>query len=104
MSNGGYDVALIVETFLKPHHKLMIPNFTVYCNVRATHGGDVAIAISKKITHTFIGSQQQNAIENIAVQVSLTGRATIIISACSVGMCADTLPRKIQINHYAIKR
>lgn len=81
VNNGGYDLVLLGETFLKEHHSLEMTNYAIYRCDRETHGGGVAIAVKRAISHQPIGSIALKSIENIAVQISVNGKPITVIAA-----------------------
>lgn len=74
-------VVCIQETYLNRANKFYLPNFTIYRNDRATHGGGVAIAIRKEITHYPLRSKGTVTIENIAIAIRFNNKLINIYSA-----------------------
>ena len=79
------DIALIVETFLKPDLSLYIENYTIHRLDRPaeTRGGGVAIAVRKPIQHKLLSHYKTSIIEAIGIRVQTqTGSFNLISAYC----------------------
>lgn len=84
LSIENIDIALIVETYLKPHHTFKINDFTIHRNDRLhqAHGG-VAIAIRNNLTHKCVQPLATHIIENIGIELIINQTKTNIFVAYS---------------------
>ena len=78
------DIALINETFLKEHHKVLINNYKIYRNDRENRAcGGVAIIIHSSITHTLLPLYKTENIEIASIEITINNRKTVITTAYS---------------------
>ena len=81
VNENKIDIVLLNETFLKTQHKFKIPGYTIYRNDRASHGGEVLIAIKSSIKHFAEKRVPTVGIENIAITVTFNNKNIQFISA-----------------------
>lgn len=66
------DILLIAETFLKPHIRFQMKNFTVYRNDRQQQGhGGVAIVIRSSIIHKLVTPINTQHIEILTIEIEV---------------------------------
>jgi hypothetical protein len=75
------DIALIQETWLRPHTKLKITNYKIYRQDRPnTQNGGTAILIKQNIKHHEINTTDQDLLETTAIQTHTKNGPINIIS------------------------
>jgi Reverse transcriptase (RNA-dependent DNA polymerase)/Endonuclease-reverse transcriptase len=76
------DIVLISETFLKPHVRINLPNFSCYREDREIkHGGGVAILIKSSIKHSRVITPILTNLELTAIELIINNTRHIIASA-----------------------
>lgn len=81
LRDNDVHVACIQETYLSSNVRVHIDNFNIYRNDRLTHGGGVAIAVRKNLSHRLLPIATTNIIENISVEIQLGQKMITITSA-----------------------
>lgn len=67
--NNTPDLVLLQETYLKPRHRLAVPNYVTYRTDRETRGGGTAILVKRTIMHTEIQRKYKEGIEGTGVRI-----------------------------------
>lgn len=83
------DVLFINETFLNHQHKFKLENFKIYRNDRSDHGGGVLIAVKSSIPHKVLSPMPTKKMENISIELAISGRPIKFTSAYSAKYTPD---------------
>lgn len=82
LKTHNIQIALINETFLKPHMKLSLKNYIIYRNDNnAMHGRGTAIIINDKIKHNLIPISRLESAEATAINIVLPFTNIVVVSA-----------------------
>lgn len=73
------DIALVVETLLKPYHRIRTPGFRIHREDRVTKGGGVAILVREDISHERINVPTTEC-ELVAIRLTFKGRPITFIA------------------------
>lgn len=78
--DNDIDIAVISETWLKPHMSLKIKGYDIIRNDCGNDHNGVAIIISKRINYNSINTNFDDSLQNLAVQVKINNKLLSIVS------------------------
>lgn len=80
-------IAIICETWLKPHLRLKIPGFNIERNDCGNKHNGVCILIHNSIAYNKINTFFDDSLQNICIQISVNGKQISIVSFYSPTNC-----------------
>ncbi|CAH2095325.1 unnamed protein product [Euphydryas editha] len=83
--NNSIDIAIISETWLRPHHKFNIKGYDIIRNDSGNAHNGVAIIILKSLCYTLINTAFDDSIQNVAISVQIYDENITIVSCYSPG-------------------
>lgn len=96
LANRPADVVFLQETFLKPHHKISIPNYRCYrCDRIGGRGGGVAILIHRSVPHKQISLIEVPHIEFVSVGIEVPSQPTLVLSSVYIPPNALCSPNEL---------